>query len=178
MYLPPGCRMKRHPLATIHGLRVGEATPARATIPGAGSASREASSASLQSRLMPAASSAARLSLPCVQTHGTERRSRKSAVALVSIDFCLIYFHVPHFDFGQVVHAKAERRRVFHVPGLANDDVDVGIRIPRPSVVEPQRIRRAVPDRDRTVRTAFLLDDVEQQTIDGDGVGPKKNLPS
>src|SRR5688572_4868422 len=113
--------MKRQPLATIHGLRVGEATPARATIPGVGSASREASSASLQSRLMPAASSAARLSMPCVQTHGTERRSRRSAVISLyaagphprrlpplalrsrrwlASTFWLVYFHVLHFDFG------------------------------------------------------------------------------
>ena len=39
---PPGCLVKRQPLATIQGLRVGEATPARAVTPGAGSASREA----------------------------------------------------------------------------------------------------------------------------------------
>ena len=78
--------MKRQPLATIHGLRVGDARPARGVTPGDGSASRDASSAALtaltekpaarhastcsgatQSRLMPAASSAARLSTPCVQ---------------------------------------------------------------------------------------------------------------
>src|SRR5712692_7840021 len=78
--------MKRQPFATIHGLRVGEASPARATMPGDGSASREARSASViglaekpaasqastcsggtQSRLMAAASSFARLSAPAGQ---------------------------------------------------------------------------------------------------------------
>ena len=39
--------MKRQPLATIHGARVGEATPGRGLTPGAGSASRAAKSLSL-----------------------------------------------------------------------------------------------------------------------------------
>ena len=39
--------MKRQPFATTHGLRVGEASPARGAMPATGSASREASSASL-----------------------------------------------------------------------------------------------------------------------------------
>ena len=51
--------MKRQPLASIHGLRVGEATPARAAMPSVASDSRPARSASLQIRVMPAASIAA-----------------------------------------------------------------------------------------------------------------------
>src|SRR5712692_6297732 len=89
--------MKRQPFATIHGLRVGEASPARATMPGDGSASREARSASViglaekpaasqastcsggtQSRLMAAASSFARLSAPSGQyTQGRLNWGRK-----------------------------------------------------------------------------------------------------
>src|SRR2546430_6008753 len=72
-YFFPGFLVKRQPLATIHGLRVGEATPARAVTPGVGSGSRVESSASVSAQicLMPAASSAARFAA-CVQTHGSE----------------------------------------------------------------------------------------------------------
>src|SRR5262245_37073000 len=92
--------MTRQPLATIHGLRVGVATLGRAVTPGAASASRAARSVSAiagtakpaarqtstrsggtQIRLIPAASSVAWLSMPCVQyTHGRDRtnNSRES----------------------------------------------------------------------------------------------------
>ena len=60
---------------------------------------------------------------------------------------------------------------------FADDDVDIGIGIARSRVVHPERAGRAVPDRDRAVRAALVLDDVEQQPIDGNGIAAKHDLP-
>src|SRR6478672_9315746 len=132
--------MMRQPLATIHGARVGEATPARAVMPGTGSASRDATSA--------AESAAAetrtfdRVAALCIQQR---HASAASNGTLCNVD-------VFHGNPGAVVYAEAERRRVLDVPGLTRDDVDVRIGVARAGVVDLQRGRRAVPDRDRAVR--------------------------
>src|SRR5947209_9133276 len=101
----------RQPLATIHGLRVGEATPARAVTPGVGSASRDARSASLSALVENR--SFVRLSTPCVK-----KRQGRAATSrtLINADFL-------DGDSCAVVHAEAKRRGVLHVPRLADDDV-------------------------------------------------------
>jgi len=49
-----------------------------------------------------------------------------------------LYRHVLYLDSREIVHTKAEGRRVLHVSRLANDDVDVGILIPCTRVVDSQ----------------------------------------
>src|SRR5262245_35527801 len=166
--------MKRQPLATIHGARVGEATPGRGLTPGADSASRapksfslivvtvnpalrqaSAESAGAHRRLIPAASTAVRVSMPCVQyRHGTA--ARRNRIAAGMSDRQLL-----HLDLRQVVDTEAERRRVLDVPRLADDDVDVRIGVAGSSVVHLERGRIAIPDRDRAVSFPFVIDDIE-----------------
>src|SRR5262249_58171367 len=89
---------------------------------------------------------------------------------------CLVNTDALDDDARAIGDAKAERRRVLHVAGLADDDVHVGIRVARAGVVDSQRGGRSIPDRDRAVRAALGLDDVEQQAIDGHGIGPEHDL--
>src|SRR5262245_5270839 len=84
--------------------------------------------------------------------------------------------YVLDLDLRQIVDAEAERRGKLHVPRLADDDVDVRIGVARAAVVDLQVLRVAIPDGDGTVRQALLLDDVEQQAIDGHRVGREHDL--
>ena len=59
---------------------------------------------------------------------------------------------------------------------LADDDVHVWIGIPGGAVVNLERCRRPIPDRDRAARFALVVDDVEQQAIDGDRIGAEHDL--
>src|SRR6476661_7544023 len=181
--------MKRQPLATIQGARVGDATPGRGLTPGADSASRapnslspmvvtvnpalrqpSACSAGAHRRLMPAASTAGRVSMPWVQyRQGTAAMMNR--IAVVMSDRQLL-----QLDLRQVVDAKAERRGILHVPGLTNDDVDVRIGVACAPVVNFQRRGIAIPDRDRAVRLSLVVDDVEQQPIDRDRIGAEQDL--
>src|SRR5262245_51001034 len=109
-------------------------------MPGDGKTSRAAISASesaiVENRIR------SRLSVPCdQQRHG----SSASSNPLVNAD-------ILDGDARAIVYAEAQRRRVLDVSGLADDDIDVRIRIARPRVVDLQRLWRAVPDRDRAVR--------------------------
>jgi hypothetical protein len=80
-YFAAGCLMKRQPLATIQGARVGEATPARAVTPGTGNASRDDTSASesvvVETRIF------SRLSAPCLATSDARDASSRTPIAAV-----------------------------------------------------------------------------------------------
>src|SRR5439155_8827223 len=84
--------------------------------------------------------------------------------------------HVLDMNPGKIVDAEAERRRELDVARLTDDDVDVRVGVARARVVDLQRLRRAVPDRDDAFRFALVVDDAEQQTVDRHRIGPEQNL--
>src|SRR5262249_55938464 len=75
---------------------------------------------------------------------------------------CLVNTDALDDDARAIGDAKAERRRVLHVAGLADDDVHVGIRVARAGVVDSQRGGRSIPDRDRAARAALGPDEGQQ----------------
>src|SRR3954469_17159242 len=76
----------------------------------------------------------------------------------------------PDEDPLAIVDAEPEAGGKLHVPRLADEDGHVRILVARRHVVGPQGGWRAVPDGERALGSPFLLDDVEQDPIDGDRV--------
>src|SRR5688572_22096560 len=119
-------------------------------MPGTGNSSRAVCSAAVKGAVDTRTPGVT--AVPCVQQSHTSDTQRT-----------LINAEVFDLDPRAIVDAEAERGGVLHVPRLADDDVDVRIRVPGAPVVNFQRRRRAIPDRDRAAGAALAVDDVEEQ---------------
>src|SRR2546425_8972426 len=80
----------------------------------------------------------------------------------------------PDLDFTDVVHAQPKLRRIFNMPGLADEPVDARILVV--AVAGFHVSHGTVPNRCGVLGLALAVNHVKQQTVDGHGVGAEYHL--